>query len=134
MPPDLNQARVNKCLIALVNRKIVFKENSTVCIIFVALKALSLSLMFLRGLSCITGRAYLEVLFFEDRIMHLRCKFENVCTHFIFSTLILTAATNCAHLLSYSPLAVSALINYPSTLWCVTWCTCCSGGVQFCKQ
>ncbi|KAL1716759.1 DASH complex subunit Dam1-domain-containing protein [Schizophyllum commune] len=28
-PPDLNQARVNKCLIALVNRKIVTKENST---------------------------------------------------------------------------------------------------------
>ena len=30
MPPDLNQARVNKCLIALVNRKIVTKDNSTV--------------------------------------------------------------------------------------------------------
>lgn len=29
-PPDLNQARVNKCLIALVNRKIVKKDNSTV--------------------------------------------------------------------------------------------------------
>ncbi|KAH9478498.1 hypothetical protein JR316_0008953 [Psilocybe cubensis] len=28
-PPDLNQARVNKCLIALVNRKVVQKENST---------------------------------------------------------------------------------------------------------
>ncbi|EKM60058.1 uncharacterized protein PHACADRAFT_87274 [Phanerochaete carnosa HHB-10118-sp] len=28
--PDLNQARVNKCLIALVNRKIVRKDNSTV--------------------------------------------------------------------------------------------------------
>ncbi|KAG1748499.1 DASH complex subunit Dam1-domain-containing protein [Suillus paluster] len=28
-PPDLNQARVNKCLIALVNRKIVQKDNST---------------------------------------------------------------------------------------------------------
>ncbi|KAI5899141.1 uncharacterized protein SCHCODRAFT_02604303 [Schizophyllum commune H4-8] len=28
-PPDLNQARVNKCLIALVNRKIVTKENAT---------------------------------------------------------------------------------------------------------
>src|SRR5260221_11380521 len=28
--PDLNQARVNKCLIALVNRKIVTKDNSTV--------------------------------------------------------------------------------------------------------
>lgn len=28
--PDLPQARVNKCLIALVNRKIVRKDNSTV--------------------------------------------------------------------------------------------------------
>ncbi|KXN87765.1 hypothetical protein AN958_08149 [Leucoagaricus sp. SymC.cos] len=28
-PPDLNQARVNKCLIALVNRKVVQKDNST---------------------------------------------------------------------------------------------------------
>ncbi|KAF9051327.1 hypothetical protein BJ165DRAFT_877539 [Panaeolus papilionaceus] len=28
-PPDLNQARANKCLIALVNRKVVTKENST---------------------------------------------------------------------------------------------------------
>lgn len=32
-PPDLNQARVNKCLIALVNRKVVQKENSTVSLI-----------------------------------------------------------------------------------------------------
>jgi DASH complex subunit DAM1 len=30
VPPDLNQARVNKCLIALVNRKIVTKDNSSV--------------------------------------------------------------------------------------------------------
>lgn len=30
-PPDLAQARVNKCLIALVNRKVVRKDNSTVC-------------------------------------------------------------------------------------------------------
>jgi DASH complex subunit DAM1 len=30
-PPDLTQARVNKCLIALVNRKIVVKDNSSVC-------------------------------------------------------------------------------------------------------
>ena len=29
-PPDLNQARVNKCLIALVNRKIVLKDNTSV--------------------------------------------------------------------------------------------------------
>jgi DASH complex subunit DAM1 len=28
-PPDLNQARVNKCLIALVNRKVVRKETSS---------------------------------------------------------------------------------------------------------
>lgn len=30
--PDLPQARVNKCLIALVNRKVVRKDNSTVCV------------------------------------------------------------------------------------------------------
>lgn len=29
-PPDLNQARVNKCLIALVNRKAVKKDSTTV--------------------------------------------------------------------------------------------------------
>lgn len=29
-PPDLSQARVNKCLIALVNRKVVQKNSSTV--------------------------------------------------------------------------------------------------------
>lgn len=33
-PPDLNQARVNKCLIALVNRKIVQKENSTGTVLY----------------------------------------------------------------------------------------------------
>ena len=36
-PPDLNQARVNKCLIALVNRKIVRKDNSTVRLISLAI-------------------------------------------------------------------------------------------------
>jgi hypothetical protein len=40
VPPDLNQARVNKCLIALVNRKIVHKENSTVCITLLSIGAL----------------------------------------------------------------------------------------------
>lgn len=35
-PPDLSQARVNKCLIALVNRKAVHKENNTVHMIFFA--------------------------------------------------------------------------------------------------
>lgn len=30
VPPDLSQARVNKCLIALVNRKVVRKDNATV--------------------------------------------------------------------------------------------------------
>ena len=30
VPPDLNQARVNKCLITLVSRKFVTKDNSTV--------------------------------------------------------------------------------------------------------
>ncbi|KAF8155927.1 hypothetical protein B0H34DRAFT_659378 [Crassisporium funariophilum] len=33
-PPDLNQARVNKCLIALVNRKLVQKENSTGTVLY----------------------------------------------------------------------------------------------------
>ncbi|KAI0057124.1 hypothetical protein BV25DRAFT_1812878 [Artomyces pyxidatus] len=33
-PPDLNQARVNKCLIALVNRKIVTKDNSTGAVLY----------------------------------------------------------------------------------------------------
>ena len=34
-PPDLNQARVNKCLIALVQRKIVSKDNSTVSLLLI---------------------------------------------------------------------------------------------------
>ncbi|KAI0289974.1 DASH complex subunit Dam1-domain-containing protein [Russula brevipes] len=34
VPPDLNQARVNKCLIALVNRKIVTKDNSTGTVLY----------------------------------------------------------------------------------------------------
>ncbi|KAJ3557246.1 hypothetical protein NM688_g1567 [Phlebia brevispora] len=33
-PPDLTQARVNKCLIALVNRKIVHKDNSTGAVLY----------------------------------------------------------------------------------------------------
>ncbi|KAI0696081.1 DASH complex subunit Dam1-domain-containing protein [Cytidiella melzeri] len=33
-PPDLNQARVNKCLIALVNRKIVRKDNSSGTVLY----------------------------------------------------------------------------------------------------
>jgi len=33
-PPDLNQARVNKCLIALVNRKIVQKDNTTGTVLY----------------------------------------------------------------------------------------------------
>ncbi|KAH9925448.1 uncharacterized protein BXZ73DRAFT_50006 [Epithele typhae] len=32
--PELNQARANKCLIALVNRKIVIKENSTGTVLY----------------------------------------------------------------------------------------------------
>ena len=32
-PPDLNQARVNKCLIALVNRKIVHKDSASVSMV-----------------------------------------------------------------------------------------------------
>ncbi|KAJ8585150.1 hypothetical protein M405DRAFT_825597 [Rhizopogon salebrosus TDB-379] len=33
-PPDLNQARVNKCLIALVNRKTVQKDNGTGSVLY----------------------------------------------------------------------------------------------------
>ncbi|KAJ4472498.1 DASH complex subunit Dam1-domain-containing protein [Lentinula edodes] len=33
-PPDLNQARANKCLIALVNRKIIKKESSTGTVLY----------------------------------------------------------------------------------------------------
>ncbi|KAI0768175.1 hypothetical protein BD413DRAFT_563906 [Trametes elegans] len=33
-PPDLNQARVNKCMIALVNRKMVRKDNSTGSVLY----------------------------------------------------------------------------------------------------
>ncbi|KAJ7459661.1 DASH complex subunit Dam1-domain-containing protein [Mycena latifolia] len=33
-PPDLSQARVNKCLIALVNRKVVQKNNSTGTVLY----------------------------------------------------------------------------------------------------
>lgn len=33
-PPDLNQARVNKCLVALVNRKLVRKDNSTGTVLY----------------------------------------------------------------------------------------------------
>ncbi|KAF5311074.1 hypothetical protein D9619_007887 [Psilocybe cf. subviscida] len=33
-PPDLNQARVNKCLVALVNRKVVQKDNSTGSVLY----------------------------------------------------------------------------------------------------
>jgi len=33
-PPDLNQARVNKCLIALVNRKAVKKDNASGTVLY----------------------------------------------------------------------------------------------------
>jgi DASH complex subunit DAM1 len=33
-PPDLSQARVNKCLIALVNRKVVQKNSSTGTVLY----------------------------------------------------------------------------------------------------
>ncbi|KAH7909610.1 hypothetical protein BJ138DRAFT_1180910 [Hygrophoropsis aurantiaca] len=33
-PPDLNQARVNKCLISLVNRKVVQKDSSTGSVLY----------------------------------------------------------------------------------------------------
>ncbi|KAF9233405.1 hypothetical protein BU15DRAFT_90370 [Melanogaster broomeanus] len=34
VPPDLNQARVNKCLIALVNRKLVQKDNTSGSVLY----------------------------------------------------------------------------------------------------
>ena len=55
-PPDLNQARVNKCLIALVNRKIVTKENSTVRLQGFSLQAKTDRV--LRELHSITGKGY----------------------------------------------------------------------------
>jgi DASH complex subunit DAM1 len=33
-PPDLNQARVNRCLIALVNRKIVQKDSASGSVLY----------------------------------------------------------------------------------------------------
>ena len=55
-PPNLNQARVNKCLIALVNRKIVQKDNSTVCAIS-GYYILHIMLTWqCRGLFCIDGK------------------------------------------------------------------------------
>lgn len=55
-PPDLNQARVNKCLIALVNRKAVQKDNSTVRR-FAARSHRTLMLLY-RVPSSISGSAY----------------------------------------------------------------------------
>jgi hypothetical protein len=63
-PPDLNQARVNKCLIALVNRKIVQKDNSTVRTL--ALLSFRINLTWLRReLFCIDGKGH------HDYIFHL---------------------------------------------------------------
>ena len=45
-PPDLNQAKVNKCLIALVNRKAVRKENFTVSVLS---QTFQLKLTFIQG-------------------------------------------------------------------------------------
>lgn len=54
-PPDLNQARANKCLIALVNRKIVQKNNSTVRLLFGCTLAIGIQNLVFRELFCITG-------------------------------------------------------------------------------
>ena len=67
VPPDLNQARVNKCLIALVNRKIVLKENSTVCSIF-RLKALYSYLIF-SGDCLVSLEGPTLIFFFEDSLL-----------------------------------------------------------------
>ena len=60
-PPDLNQARVNKCLIALVNRKIVYKDNSTVSVRYMSFFAFALTYVG-RELYYITGAAPLHEL------------------------------------------------------------------------
>ena len=61
-PPDLNQARVNKCLIALVNRKVVLKESSTVCDRHDFFKASPRPhRSFIRALFFTTGRGYFDV-------------------------------------------------------------------------
>lgn len=54
-PPDLNQARANKCLIALVNRKIVQKNNSTVRLLSGCTLAIGIQNLVFRELFCITG-------------------------------------------------------------------------------
>lgn len=58
-PPDLNQARINKCVIALVNRKVVTKDNSTVSLCYLFYKCLSYERNF-RVLFCTTGKASVE--------------------------------------------------------------------------
>ena len=58
-PPDLNQARVNKCLIALVNRKVVVKESSTVS--FLQYFSQLLVHINFREQSCTTGKAFREM-------------------------------------------------------------------------
>ena len=82
MPPELNQARVNKCLIALVNRKIVRKDNSTVCIIFVALK-------YSNSVSgdCLVSLEGPTLMFFKKTAYHdlcLRCKSKMYVPHIIY--------------------------------------------------
>jgi hypothetical protein len=57
-PPDLNQARVNKCLIALVNRKVVQKDNSTVSLIILHTTAFNQNVP--RALCSIIGKEYLK--------------------------------------------------------------------------
>jgi len=63
--PDLNQARVNKCLIALVNRKVVQKDSTSVRPLSLHVFPDNLILRSLRGLYCTTGEAYPEPLIYQ---------------------------------------------------------------------
>jgi len=81
-PPDLNQARVNKCLIALVNRKVVQKDNSTVRV-FIYLSGDRVQ-RFYRELFYITGREYLDINVNQSVALfcfHMYCVFCCMDTH-----------------------------------------------------
>ncbi|KAF7346121.1 hypothetical protein MSAN_01838800 [Mycena sanguinolenta] len=66
-PPDLSQARVNKCLIALVNRKVVQKNSSTASCIRYFLSAFCDSIF--RARSCIIGKEFNLICAQEDLVV-----------------------------------------------------------------
>jgi len=63
--PDLNQARVNKCLIALVNRKVVQKDSASVSSLSLHVLPDNLVPRSPRELYCTTGEAYPEPLIYQ---------------------------------------------------------------------